>query len=344
MTRNILITGGCGFIGTNAALSFAKAGNTVTLVDNFSRPGSEANAEHLRSQGVTDIVTLDIADGIDALRKLFDDRSIDAVIHAAAQVAVTSSVIDPVHDFRMNAIGTLHVLEAARAATKHPFVLFTSTNKVYGGMEDVAIEEQASRYAYRDLPDGVPESLTLDFHSPYGCSKGAADQYTRDYARIYDMPTAVFRQSCIYGKHQFGIVDQGWLAFLTMQAVFDRPITVYGDGKQVRDVLFVDDLVRCMEAAMSNPEKSAAQIFNIGGGSSHTLSLLEFLDFLEKRLNKKLNISFSDWRPGDQKVYVSDVHKAKERLGWEPTTTFTEGFEVMYSWIEEHKPLLEKYL
>ncbi|MEK7511136.1 MAG: GDP-mannose 4,6-dehydratase [Patescibacteria group bacterium] len=344
MTRNILITGGCGFIGTNAALAFAGAGNRVTLVDNFSRPGSTANAEHLKSQGITDIVTLDVADGIDALRNLLDDRSIDAVIHAAAQVAVTSSVVDPLHDFRMNALGTLHVLEAARTAAKQPFVLFTSTNKVYGGMEAVALTESDARYAYRDLPDGVSESIALDFHSPYGCSKGAADQYTRDYARIYGIPTAVFRQSCIYGKHQFGIVDQGWLAFLTMQAVFDRPITVYGDGKQVRDVLFVDDLVRAMEAAISTPEKSAGEIFNMGGGPRNTLSLLEFLAFLEKRLNKKLNVSFSDWRPGDQKVYISDVRKMEERIGWEPTTSLEEGFEVMHAWIEEHKPLLEKYL
>jgi CDP-paratose 2-epimerase len=344
MARNILITGGCGFIGTNAALSFAKAGNLVTLVDNFSRPGSEANADYLRSQGVTDIITLDVADGDEPLRKLLDDRDIDAVIHAAAQVAVTSSVTDPVHDFRMNALGTLHVLEAARNAKKRPFVLFTSTNKVYGGMEAVALEENAQRYAYRDLTHGVPESLTLDFHSPYGCSKGAADQYTRDYARIYGIPTAVFRQSCIYGKHQFGIVDQGWLAFLTMQAVFDRPITVYGDGKQVRDVLFVDDLVRCMEAAIDNPQMSAGEIFNIGGGPANTLSLLEFLAFLEKRLGKKLNVSFSDWRPGDQKVYVSDVRKVQERLAWQPTTAFEEGFETMHAWIEENKPLLETYL
>lgn len=342
--QRILITGGCGFIGTNAALSFAQKGHQVTIVDNFSRGGSLENRVVLNEAGITDIVELDIVTAPSELAELVRDRGITAIIHAAAQVAVTTSVTDPMEDFRINALGTMHVLEAARTQTEPPLVLFTSTNKVYGAMEDVAVTEEPTRYRYTTMADGVPETLSLDFHSPYGCSKGSADQYTHDYGRIYGFPTTVFRQSCIYGKHQFGIVDQGWLAYLTMLAVFDRPITVYGDGKQVRDVLYVDDLVRAMEAAIEHPEKVQGKIFNMGGGPQNTLSLNEFLAYLEEKLGKKLTVRYADWRPGDQKVYVSDVRRVKDNLGWEPTTSFDEGFAQMHAWIVENRAMIERYL
>jgi CDP-paratose 2-epimerase len=344
MKKKILITGGCGFIGTNAALYFSAHGHEVVVVDNFSRKGSEVNKALLEKTSVKILPPLDVATGGQELAKIVDEQGFDAIIHAAAQVAVTSSVADPLFDFQSNALGTLNVLEAARLAKKQPHVLFTSTNKVYGGMEQVKITQQDTRYAYTELLYGVPESLPLDFHSPYGCSKGSADQYVRDYARIYNFPTTVFRQSCIYGRNQFGIVDQGWVAFLTMLAFFDKPITIFGDGKQVRDILFVSDLIAAMEAALENPGVSSSEIFNLGGGPLHTLSLLEFITFLEQRLGKKVAYTHSDWRPGDQKVYVSDVRKAQEKLHWSPSTPFEEGFDDMFSWIKENQELLRQYV
>lgn len=343
----MLITGGCGFIGTNAAEYFLNSGWEVDVVDNLSRRGSEANNEFLKTLPVASqlsITKLDIVEEAAALAKKISEGGYEAVLHAAAQVAVTSSVADPIHDFRQNALGTLQVLEAVRKSGAKPIFIFTSTNKVYGGMEEVGVVDKGKRYAFQSLPEGVPEHLLLDFHSPYGCSKGAADQYVRDYARIYGLQTTVFRQSCIYGPHQFGMVDQGWVAYLTMQALFDKPITIYGDGKQVRDVLHINDLNRAFEAAIIKREASSGQIFNMGGGSGNTLSLLEFLEFLRHRLDKELNIGFADWRPGDQKVYVSDVVKAKERLGWEPTIDFKEGFEKMLAWMEQNKELLARYV
>lgn len=346
MQKHVFITGGAGFIGTNAASYFALRGYRVTLLDNLSRPGSEHNSSTLRATAFPGMsfVHGDICDRI-LLENLFKEHAFDLVIHCAAQVAVTSSVADPVHDHAVNVQGTLNMLEALRKG-KNPkaFFIFTSTNKVYGGLEYLAAEDRGTRYALAAAPEGISESHNLDFHSPYGCSKGAADQYVRDYARIYGLSTAVFRQSCIYGKHQFGMVDQGWVAYLTMLAVFDKPITIYGDGKQVRDILYVNDLLSLMETAADKPLHSRGEIFNIGGGVGNTLSLLEFLDFLQKRLGKKLNIRFADWRPGDQKVFISDVRKAKNKLAWTPTTGFNEGFEEMLQWIEANRPLLAKFV
>ncbi len=342
MQRHILITGGAGFIGTNAAQDFTAKGWRVTLLDNLSRQGSEHNSAFLHSLSMPGMSFIhgDIRDKA-LMDKLFKEHAFDAVLHCAAQVAVTTSVADPLMDHAVNVQGTLNLLEALRHG-KNPkaFFLFTSTNKVYGALERLRATDSGTRYKLLDAPDGISEEYNLDFHSPYGCSKGAADQYVRDYARIYGLNTAVFRQSCIYGGHQFGMVDQGWVAYLTMLGVFGKPITIYGDGKQVRDILFVSDLVRAFDAAIERPEQSRGEIFTIGGGPSNSLSLLEFLDFLQKRLNKKLEVSFSDWRPGDQKVYISDISKAKRKLGWIPSVGFNEGFEAMLEWIEANKSLL----
>lgn len=342
MQKLVLITGGAGFIGTNAATHFASKGYAVTLLDNLSRPGSEHNSADLQQRSLPGMTFVhgDVRDKA-LVDRLFKEQAFDLVIHCAAQVAVTTSVADPLFDHEVNVQGTLNLLEGLRHG-KNPKAcfIFTSTNKVYGGLEYLQVEDRGTRYVLADAPEGISEKNSLDFHSPYGCSKGAADQYVRDYARIYGLNTVVFRQSCIYGKHQFGMVDQGWLAYLTMLAVFGKPITIYGDGKQVRDILYVSDLVALMEIAAQHPEKSRGQIFNVGGGRGNALSLLEFLDFLEKRLGKKLDIRFADWRPGDQKVYISDVSKAQEVLGWSPSTGFNEGFEEMVQWIEANKPLL----
>jgi len=345
MAQKMLITGGCGFIGTNAAVYFSQKGWDVHCIDNFSRSGSRLNADVIRAAapGVA-IEEMDVARDADKLRGLIESSGFDAIIHAAAQVAVTSSVTDPMHDFSVNALGTMHVLDATRSLEKKPVVLFTSTNKVYGGLEHVALEEGATRYTIPALPNGVPEATPVDFHSPYGCSKGAADQYVRDWNRIYGVPTVVFRQSCIYGQHQFGIVDQGWVVFLTMKALFDRPITIYGDGKQVRDVLFMDDLSHAFDAAIGNIGKTRGHIYNIGGGPAHSLSILEFVRFVEDRLGKKLDVRFEGARPGDQKVYISDHTKASNHFGWSPTTSFEAGFEKIRAWIEANRASLEPLL
>src|SRR3989344_2084285 len=345
MAKRMLVTGGCGFIGTNAALHFDAAGWEGDCIDDFSRSGSRINADFLREKApkVT-IDEIDIVRDAEKLRARITGGTYDAIIHAAAQVAVTSSVTDPLFDFMTNAMGTMQVLDAARQCERTPIVLFTSTNKVYGGLEHVEVREDATRYVLPGLPLGVPESMPLDFHSPYGCSKGAADQYVRDWHRIYGVPTVVFRQSCIYGPHQFGIVDQGWVAYLTMRARFGKPITIYGDGKQVRDVLHVDDLIAAMEAAITHIDTAAGRIYNIGGGAAHTLSIREFVDFIQRRLGGGLAVEDGPSRPGDQKIYVSDIRKAAQDFGWTPRIAFEEGFENMFAWIDENRTELEKLL
>jgi CDP-paratose 2-epimerase len=259
------------------------------------------------------------------------------IFHMAAQVAVTTSVTDPRTDFEVNALGTFNLLEAARHAGDNPIVVFASTNKVYGGMEDVAIVEQPTRYAYRDLPLGVPETRPLDFNSPYGCSKGAADQYTRDYARIYGLRSVVFRQSCIFGPHQMGVEDQGWVAWFVIAALTGQPITIYGDGKQVRDVLHVDDLIDAYLAAVERIDVTAGQVYNMGGGPDLTMSVwAEFGPMLEKLLGRRIEVGYGDWRPGDQRVYISDIRKAKQELGWAPKIGVHDGLAQLIEWVKAH--------
>jgi len=264
----------------------------------------------------------------------------EVIYHLAGQVAVTTSVEDPRSDYEINALGTFNVLEAARLTGRRPTLIFTSTNKVYGGMEDVAVVERRTRYEYRDLPDGVPESQPLDFHSPYGCSKGAADQYVRDYARIYGLPTVVFRMSCIYGPRQFGNEDQGWLAHFLISARTGRAITIYGNGKQVRDVLYVDDLVRALRLAVERIDDAAGQVFNIGGGPANTLAVWsEFREIVADLKGSKVRARYGDWRPGDQPCYISDIRKAKQVLGWSPRVGREEGAGRLWDWVNAHEAL-----
>ena len=335
----LLITGGCGFIGTNIAAHFADRGWRVTALDNFSRPGSAENKRWLAQQypGIR-VVRADVRHDREILRA--EAAQCDAVFHLAAQVAVTTSIAQPREDFEINALGTLNVLEAVRAATVAPAVLFASTNKVYGGMEEVATRRQGGRYAYRDLPAGIPETQGLDFHSPYGCSKGAADQYVRDYARIYGIPTVVLRQSCIYGPRQFGVEDQGWIAWFTIAALLNKPITIYGDGDQVRDVLAVHDLARAYEAALDRIETVKGQVFNIGGGPGFALAIREVFPFLEEKLGRTIPLTYSDWRPGDQPVYISDIGKAEKELGWRPEIAPQEGIASLVAWTQENADTL----
>jgi CDP-paratose 2-epimerase len=329
----ILVTGGAGFIGSNAAARFLAKGARVRIFDNFSRPGAVLNEAWLRSLGGSlEVLRADVRDAGDLLAAT---RGADVVLHLAAQTAVTTSVQEPRPDFEVNALGSFNVLEAARAQERKPFVLYASTNKVYGGMEDVAVADRGHRYEYRDLPTGTPEARPLDFHSPYGCSKGAADQYTRDYARIYGVPTVVFRQSCIYGRRQFGSEDQGWVAHFVLTAMAGKPLTIFGNGKQVRDVLDVADLLDAFEAAIERRDRIVGRIYNIGGGPSNTLSLLELVERIEQRLRHKIAVSFTDWRPGDQRVYVSDVSLAARELGWKPRTNVERGLEGLFTWAQE---------
>ncbi len=341
--KTYLITGGAGFIGTNFAIKLLERGEKVVILDNLSRKGTQDNLEYVQKNfDNVEFVKADIVTDIDLLKKTV--AKADVVYHLAGQVAVTTSVSDPRSDFESNALGTFNVLEAIRTSKNKPIIIYASTNKVYGGMEEVTIKEGDERFYYQDFPNGIPETQLLDFHSPYGCSKGAADQYVRDYARIYDLKTVVMRQSCIYGQRQFGIEDQGWVAWFTIASQMDRPITIYGNGKQVRDVLYVDDLFNAWDIATQKIDIAAGKIYNVGGGKDYTMSLLELLDILEKEQGKKVKHSFGEWRPGDQPVYISDISKIKKELGWEPTVSPAEGVQKLASWVLENKKILSKVL
>jgi CDP-paratose 2-epimerase len=338
--EKILVTGGCGFIGSNLMDRLLARGENAVAFDNLSRRGAVKNAAWLRDKygSRLDVVEGDVRDA-----RAIDDaaRDADIIYHLAAQVAVTTSVTDPRHDFDVNALGTFNTLEAARTSGRNPIFVYSSTNKVYGGMEDVAVVEQATRYAFRDVP-GVSESQPLDFHSPYGCSKGSADQYVRDYARIYGLRTVVFRQSAIYGYRQFGEEDQGWLAWFIIAAVVGKHITIYGDGKQVRDMLFIDDLLDAYDAARQKIERVSGKVYNIGGGPQNTISVwTEFGPLLERLHGAFIPVSYGDWRPGDQKVCVYDISKAYRELGWQPQVGVQAGVDKLYAWVKDNQSLFQ---
>ncbi|HZW03666.1 MAG TPA: GDP-mannose 4,6-dehydratase [Anaerolineaceae bacterium] len=340
MAKRYLITGGAGFIGSNYVARLASRGDVVTVFDDLSRRGADRNLRWLQETYGNDsfrFIRGDIRD-FDSVSVAAQDA--DVIVHLAAQVAVTTSVVDPRTDFEINALGTFNLLEAARASGRNPAVLYASTNKVYGGMEDVRVVEDATCYRYADLPQGVPETMPLDFHSPYGCSKGAGDQYVRDYHRIYGLPTVVFRQSCIYGPRQFGVEDQGWVAWFVIAAQMGRSITIYGDGKQVRDVLYVEDLLDVYDQALANIDRAAGEVYNVGGGAENTLSIWrEFGPMLERLQGAEIPVGQGDWRPGDQRIYVSDIRKAQNELGWRPKVSVQDGAERLYAWVKANQEL-----
>lgn len=339
----ILVLGGAGFIGMNTTQYFLEKGHEVIVMDNLSRKGSEYNIQKLHEKYKFQFINEDIRN-YEGLKQHFANiGNLDVLILLAGQVAVTTSVTNPREDFDINALGTFNVLEALRENDLKPFIIYASTNKVYGKMEEVEVELKGQRYEYREKPFGISEEQQLDFHSPYGCSKGAGDQYVRDYSRIYGIPSVVFRQSCIYGEHQFGIEDQGWVAWFTIATMLDKQVTVYGDGNQIRDVLYIGDLVRAYEAAILNREISSGKIYNVGGGPGFTLSLNELLDELRTFFKKEISPLKDTWRPGDQRVYVSDIRKIKAELGWEPAVGVTEGIEQMSKWIVNNRAILEYY-
>jgi CDP-paratose 2-epimerase len=244
----------------------------------------------------------------------------------------------------INALGTFNVLEAIRKSKKRPPIVYSSTNKVFGKMDDLNVRETKDRYEYENAPNGISEDRPLDFYSPYGCSKGCGDQYVRDYARIYGIKSVVFRQSCIYGERQFGIEDQGWVAWFTIAATLEKPFVIYGDGKQVRDILYIDDLTNALKMAVEKIEITKGRVYNIGGGAANTMSLLELIDYLEEFLGKKLSYTYDDWRPGDQKVFVSNVQKAGREFGWAPKTGPREGVKKLVAWVTENKKMIEQQL
>ena len=335
-TKKILITGGAGFIGSNAARYFGARNWNVTVLDNLSRTGTEKNLRWLRDGTTFDFEHADVRDEARIDRILKENR-FDAILHLAAQVAVTTSVMEPRVDFAVNAMGTFNMLDAVRRFSPEAVFVFASTNKVYGKIGSAACELRGSRYAYVDRPFGISETEPLDFLSPYGCSKGAADQYALDFARIYQIPATSFRQSCIYGPRQFGVEDQGWIAWFAIASLLGRDITIFGDGKQVRDVLHVDDLLRAYEAAIRAPDKVAQQAFNIGGGPDQILSLLDLIGMLEKRLGRKIPLRWDEWRPGDQQVFVSDIRKLDAALGWKPEIGVRDGVSRLIDWVAQNR-------
>ena len=341
MPKTTLITGGAGFIGTNAAAYYLKKGNKVVVYDNLSRAGAKQNLNWLKKQGGNLVfVKGDIRDD-KKLLETFKKYGPDLVLHLAAQVTMVTSVENPREDFEINALGTFNLLEAMRNTKSKAAALYSSTNKVMGELLHIPVLEKEKRYDYKNIK-GVNESFPLDFFGPYGCSKGTGDQYFLDYARIFGLNTIVFRQSGIYGSHQFGIEEQGWLAWFCNTLLFDKPVTIFGNGKQVRDVLYIDDLLRAFDLALKNIKKTRGKAYNVGGGPKFSLSIWELFEILEKLAGKKFNYKFGPWRPGDQKVYISDVSKAKKDFGWSPTISPKEGVKNLYNWIFQNKNLIKK--
>lgn len=342
MSRNYFITGGAGFIGSNYVARLLERGEKVTIFDNLSRAGAPRNLKWLQETFGEKSFRLVIGDVRDAALVTAAAREADVIVHLAGQVAVTTSVLKPREDFEINALGTFNVLEAARLNERKPIFLYSSTNKVYGGMEDVEVVERETRWEYKNLPFGASETQPLDFHSPYGCSKGTGDQYVRDYYRIYGINSVVLRQSCIYGPRQFGVEDQGWVAWFVIAAVMERPITIYGDGKQIRDLLHVYDLCDAYDAAIERIDTVKGEVFNLGGGPENTMSIwTEFGPKLEKLLGRRIPVSWGNWRPGDQKVFVADIRKAERLLGWKPKFDVDSGVQQLFDWVRANRHLFE---
>lgn len=333
-----LIIGGAGFIGTNLAKSLLEDGERVVVFDSLARGGVERNLRFLR-ESYPDLLTFISGDVRDRPALRLALVGVGRVVHLAAQVAVTTSLQDPTEDFEVNAHGTLNVLEEIRRLENPPSLLFTSTNKVYGSLEDISLVERGERWEPADprlRASGIAEDRPLDFHSPYGCSKGAADQYVLDYARTFGLCASVFRMSCIYGPHQFGTEDQGWVAHFLIRAREGQPITLYGDGHQVRDILFVEDLIRAMRLAQTGAARLSGRAYDIGGGPANAVSLLEVIGKIEKELGRSVEIEWGPWRPGDQKYYVTNPGAFTEETGWRPRTSPDEGIARLGAWLTQH--------
>ncbi|HPL64239.1 MAG TPA: GDP-mannose 4,6-dehydratase [Syntrophales bacterium] len=336
----VLITGGAGFIGTNLSARLLALGEKVIVYDSLVRKGARRNLEWLAKRFGAGL-DVEIADVRDAEKLRNAVQRADFVFHFAAQVAVTTSVHEPLFDFQQNLLGTLNLLEAVRSIGNPPPLIFTSTNKVYGPLDNLALQGNGTRYEPQDLQvliHGINEDSPLDFHSPYGCSKGSADQYVLGYARIYGLQAAVFRMSCIYGPHQYGTEDQGWVAHFLICALTGKPVSIYGNGLQVRDILFVNDLVEAFLLARASMERLSGQAFNIGGGAANTISLLEMMDLISEIHGRIPETRREDSRPGDQGYYSSDFRKFRKATGWQPKTGIGPGVRALYDWLAGNYP------
>jgi len=336
-----LITGGCGFLGSNIASQVLKRKNSLTIVDNLSRTGSEENLKWLKNIGQFKFIQ-DSVTNFSTVSKLINEEKPDIIYHLAGQVAMTTSISNPRLDFETNVLGSFNILEAVRMYSPETCILYSSTNKVYGDLEFLNYEESNTRYICKAYPDGFDEKINLEFHSPYGCSKGAADQYMLDYARIFKLNTIVFRHSSMYGSRQFGTFDQGWISWFCQKAVETKndsntTFTISGNGKQVRDVLYSEDMINLYINAPKHMEKAKGQVFNIGGGMKNSLSLLELFAILEEELNINLKYTKLPPRESDQKIFVADILKAKEILNWEPAVSSKEGIKKTIDWIKNYK-------
>lgn len=332
-----LITGGCGFLGSNIAAAVMREGHELALLDNLSRQGSAENLQWLRAQGEFRFAHGDIRAADDVAEAVASFKP-DAIFHLAGQVAMTTSLQRPRLDFEINALGSLNLLEAVRAHCPDAAIIYSSTNKVYGDLEHLRYEESSTRYTLPDFPCGLPETVGLDFHSPYGCSKGCADQYMLDFGRMYGLKTVVFRHSSMYGGRQFSTADQGWIGWFCGQAVRQSggdltDFTISGNGKQVRDVLHADDMVALYLSAVRNVGRIAGQAFNVGGGADNSLSILELMDLLEDIIGTKLHKRHIAPRESDQRVFVADLHKVRSMLGWAPRVSKEEGVRRMVEWV-----------
>lgn len=336
-----LITGGCGFLGSNLSAEVLNRGEELFIFDNLYRVGSTENLAWLKSLGDFRFLHADIRNNND-VEKAIKEIKPDVIFHLAGQVAMTTSIENPRMDFEINALGTFNLLEAVRQYSPETIIIYSSTNKVYGNLEWIRYEEKETRYITPDFPEGFPETIPLDFHTPYGCSKGTADQYMLDYARIFGLRTVVFRHSSIYGGRQFATYDQGWVGWFcqkaieTKKGVLKEPFTISGNGKQVRDILYCDDAVNLYFKAVENIDKAKGQVFNIGGGIENSISLLELFQFLEDELDVKLYYRKLPWRASDQKVFVANINKARDILGWEPRITKQEGIRMMLDWLKDY--------
>lgn len=330
-----LITGGAGFIGCNLADALLHEGETVIVADNFSRDGAYANAQWLegRHRNRVQIAEVDVRDRNRLAPLVMGART---VYHLAAQVAVTASLEDPRTDLETNLLGTFNVLDAARTAREPPAILFTSSNKVYGTLEHLPIDRCDRGYRFADAREGIDETAPLDFHSPYSCSKGAADQYVRDFSRIYGLPTVVLRMSCVYGPHQAGTEDQGWVAHFARMLLRRRPVSIYGDGYQVRDLLWIGDLVRALRAASERATSIAGRIFNIGGGPTNAVSVRTVINRLVQAIGYEAPVVLAEWRKGDQRVYVSGLARAARELDWRPEVGWEDGLERLVAWLRQY--------
>ncbi len=333
-----LITGGCGFLGSNIASKILQNGDELVIYDNLSRIGGEQNLEWLKSCGKFKFYKENTKD-FEKISNVIKQEKPDVIYHLAGQVAMTTSIANPRLDFETNVLGSFNVLESIRLFSPETVVVYSSTNKVYGDFEYLDYEETNSRYICKQYPEGFDEKVTLDFHSPYGCSKGSADQYMLDWARIFGLKTIVFRHSSMYGARQFGTYDQGWISWFCQKAIETKynkntTFTISGNGKQVRDVLHAEDMIDLYLSAPKHIEKAKGQVFNIGGGIENSLSLLELFHLLEKELNIKMNYTQLPPRASDQKVFVADIHKAKEIFNWVPKVSKEEGIKKMLNWVD----------